>query len=128
MIDTDAGIDIAHFNFSSALTSNLDGSLVGGEALGMNVDIEFIYDWVHTDYFGVAEQDLVDKKWLLAFAATRIDQDEFHIGSDDYYIEWQLQGGRIEHAAVPEPTTLLLFGTGLLGLAAFGRRKFMKKS
>jgi len=28
---------------------------------------------------------------------------------------------------VPEPTTVLLFGTGLLGMAAFGRKKFMKK-
>ena len=27
-------------------------------------------------------------------------------------------------APVPEPTTLLLFGTGLIGLAGFGRKKF----
>ncbi len=30
-------------------------------------------------------------------------------------------------ATVPEPTTLLLFGTGLLGLAFFGRKRFMAK-
>lgn len=29
---------------------------------------------------------------------------------------------------IPEPTTWLLFGTGLLGLVGFGRRKFIKKS
>ena len=33
----------------------------------------------------------------------------------------------IESASVPEPATILLFATGLVGLAGISRKKFLKK-
>ena len=52
---------------------------------------------------------------------------EFHMGGlNDGFEEMFLTGG-ITTNVIPEPATLFLLGTGLIGLGAFGRRKFFKK-
>ncbi len=45
-------------------------------------------------------------------------------------IEWSSAAGDVQivPAPIPEPTTMLLFGTGVLSLVGFGRNKFFKRT
>ena len=82
---------------------SLDGVLQGGEFSWLGWSTEKEYD---------VKGALSDNGWLTLVVSR---------ASGDFYVKnVEVNGTR----AVPEPTTMLLLGLGLVGLAGFGRKKF----
>jgi|GEM_PF-3024841 len=124
---------IATFSLTNSLVSQLTGTLLG-ETLGMKIDFTFQFDDIDPNYWGPVEQDLVGKEWLLGFVGTRIEQENLTPGTyspvfngspftSDQLIEWDLANGQIEFTPVPEPSTFILLGAGIFGLAFYRRKK-----
>lgn len=115
--------DIMTFVFNTALVSQLTGSLLSDYNLGMKIDFNFKVDSLNGDYWGDYEEYLVGNEWLFSVAAGRIDQTNIWTNADEQLIiGWTFPGAKMEFA-VPEPSSILLLGFGLLGLAAANRRK-----
>ena len=53
--------------------------------------------------------------------------DNNDTGNTDAWLDHSLLSGTAETAPVPEPSTILLLGSGLLGLVALGRKRFSRK-
>lgn len=125
----------------SPKTATSDGEPIAGEANKVTVTETNDNLW-HLSWAGLVNWDLkfimvvdgvdcpgCDKATYL-FAMT---SDQFNTGSGDVYVKnlaGQLKGishiylfGVNEESSVPEPTTLLLLGAGLLGTAVVARRR-----
>ena len=104
------------FYFNSSFTEDSEN---GGTPLALSYALEDKDKFTYKDYGGATGTFVSDgdNDWLLAFEAGGSSAIDY---ADGVYI--------IEDAApVPEPATMLLFGTGLAGLASLCRRKANKK-
>jgi hypothetical protein len=128
---------VAEYTLAAAGDISLTGSVFAG-GVGSVVSFAFTQTYANPDYYAEAagyeeffesiasglfitmEQGGIVSVANAVEGVTSTDPDEILIG-------WRETGFDADFEAVPEPSTMLLMGAGLIGAALIGRRKSAKK-
>lgn len=123
---------ILDFTYEHSLAATFTDTLFSTTGLSTDFDVTFEITDFDSDYFsaisGLSLQELIDGNLFQITAAGRYQIDSISdtlndAGGDYVMIESTTNGVDARFEVVPEPTTMVLFGIGLLGLARVSRRK-----